>query len=229
MKTCRVKVFDELRWFVNKKAGKEWHEVLFVHKSTIRDAATSLGIPPPEIVRIELNGKPAHLYTGINDHDQVELYSGNLEGTSFILDVHLGTLARYMRMLGFDCYYRNDLSDEEIIERGEKEERTVLTRDLGILKNSRIKAGYFIRNTDPEKQLKETVRAFNLKFWFKPFSRCMNCNGILTKIDKMSVKKLVPEGTWSQKNEFFQCSQCSKIYWKGSHYHRMQQFIAQIR
>lgn len=228
MKTCFVKVFDDLQFFRKGKSSEERHSFSFIHKSTIRDVATSLGIPPPEIQFIKLNNQPVNLDNAVDDKNEIELYSGVLSGNSFILDVHLGTLTRYLRMLGFNCYYRNNLHDDEIINLSLKEERVILTRDLGILKNSKVKKGYFIRETKPEMQLRETIKKFNLSGQFNPFSLCMNCNGELIATTKSSIKKLVPAETYETYSQFFQCSQCSKIYWKGSHFHNMQQFISQL-
>ncbi|NIR50597.1 twitching motility protein PilT, partial [candidate division KSB1 bacterium] len=102
----------------------------------------------------------------------------------FILDVHLGKLAKQLRMIGFDTLYQNHLDDDEIIEIGLKEKRIILTRDKGLLKNKKVTHGYWIRSSRPEEQLKEVVHRFDLQSRIRPFQRCMECNGLIKSIDK---------------------------------------------
>jgi len=228
MKTCLVHVNGDLQFFIAKKHKEEKIRHTFIHKTTIRDVASSLGILPPEIQVILLNGKPASIDSVVDDNDFITLDSGSLSADSFILDVHLGKLARYIRMLGFDSFYRNDLADDEIIEIAHKENRAILTRDTGILKNKKVRSGYFLRNTMPELQLKEVITIFNLSGQFKSFSRCMNCNGKLAEVEKRMVKELVPTGAWLEHDQFFQCEHCHQVYWKGTHFYKMQDFISRV-
>lgn len=228
MKTCSVKVNGGLQFFIAKKHKEKWIRHTFIHKTTIRDVASSLGILPPEIQVISLNDKPATMETVVDDNDDITLDSGLLTGCSFILDVHLGKLTRYLRMIGFDSYYRNDLAEDEIMEIANRENRSILTRDTGILKNKKVLSGYFLRNTMPELQLKEVVEIFNLSEQFNAFSRCMNCNGKLAEVEKLKIKELVPTGAWQEHDQFFQCENCHQVYWQGTHFHKMQDFISQI-
>jgi uncharacterized protein with PIN domain len=151
-----------------------------------------------------------------------------LRETRFIADVHLGRLARYLRMMGFDTIYRNDLEDHEIITIAESENRIVLTRDLQILKNNRVTHGYFLRSGKPGIQAREVIRRFDLKGKIKPFHRCMECNGPIQKVRKEDIRHLMPPRTRDFYNDFFQCSHCQRIYWKGSHYFEMSQWIEKI-
>jgi len=144
-----------------------------------------------------------------------------LREVKFILDVHLGTLARYLRMTGFDTLYRNDLEDEEIVNISVDEKRIILTRDRQILKNGKVTHGYYVRNTNPARQLDEIVHRFDLKEKFNPFHRCMICNGIIETIDKKAVLDQLPLITSQAFNEFYRCKSCLKVYWKGSHYTRL--------
>lgn len=151
-----------------------------------------------------------------------------LRETKFVLDVHLGTLARYLRMAGFDTVYRNDLDDPEIAAIAGEEKRIVLTRDIGILKRNEVRRGYWVRNTDPDKQLKEVVKRFHLNTELNPFKRCIRCNGVIRKVPKQDVFHLLPSATKKNYTDFSRCADCGNIYWKGSHYRKMVEKIKTV-
>ncbi len=146
----------------------------------------------------------------------------------FVLDVHLGRLAAHLRMLGLDTLYRNDYADEELAQISSAEQRIVLTRDRGVLKRSIVVYGYYVRETDPEQQLIEVIRRFNLTRFVRPFHRCLHCNGLLEPVDKEKIADRLEPRTQQYFHEFHLCTNCGKIYWKGSHYDRMQRLIEQI-
>jgi uncharacterized protein with PIN domain len=132
-------------------------------------------------------------------------------------------------MLGFDTLYRNDFRDEELAQISSREERILLTRDQGLLKRSMVKHGYWIRATLPREQVVEVVRYFGLLPLINPFGRCVHCNSPLETVRKeLIVHRLLPE-TRQYYDEFFVCPACDRIYWKGSHYQRMCNFIEKIR
>ena len=93
-------------------------------------------------------------------------------------------------MLGFDTKYQNYFTDYQIISISVKENRTILTRDLGILKHSDVTHGYWIRNTKPVKQIEEVVGRFNLRNNIEEFSRCIICNSKLNTVDKEKINRL---------------------------------------
>lgn len=148
-------------------------------------------------------------------------------GPRFICDVHLGTLARRLRLLGFDTVYRNDLEDDEIVRIAGKERRIVLTRDGGIL-NRRGGEGYRPDSIFPDEQVREVVSAFGLKERISPFSRCIACNGDIAPVDRESVMALVPPRSGRFMKRFWQCRGCGKIYWQGSHYEKMLRWIDDV-
>ncbi len=145
-----------------------------------------------------------------------------------MLDVHLGRLAAYLRLLGFDTLYRNDYDDPELAQISNAEDRVLLTRDLGLLKRSLVNRGYFVRNTKPAQQLGEIVRQFNLAGANRPFHRCLNCNGILQSVEKEAIADRLWPRTQQFYGEFHLCPSCGNIYWKGSHYERMQKFVDEV-
>ncbi len=148
------------------------------------------------------------------------------EPIRFILDVHLGKLARWLRLLGFDTLYRNDYDDPEIVAIAVAEGRTVLTRDTGIIKRRAVTRGYLVQSTDPQEQLREVLDYYQLHNQHQPFHRCLACNGILTAVDKTAILDQLEPKTIRYYDSFFQCANCGKIYWQGSHYERMQEFVA---
>ena len=144
----------------------------------------------------------------------------------FVLDGHLGKLAAYMRLMGFDTQYRNDWDDTTLAEISSREKRILLTRDRGLLKRGRVKFGYWVRSKDPKGQLVEILDRFRLGSQAQPFSRCARCNGLLQAVEKASVFNQLEKKTQLFYDEFHQCQQCGQVYWKGSHFNRMENFIS---
>jgi len=147
----------------------------------------------------------------------------------FILDVHLGKLARLLRMAGFDTIYRNDLDDPEIIQIAEDEDRIVLTRDRGILKNKRVKHGHFVESRYAREQLREIIDVFELKESIRFLSRCIACNGTIAEVSKEEIEEELKPGTNQYFNDFFRCRDCGKVYWEGSHFDRMMNFYEEMK
>lgn len=143
----------------------------------------------------------------------------------FVLDIHLGKLATSLRLLGFDTLYRNDYADEELARISSTEERILLTRDRGLLMRSIVVHGYYVRNTDPQLQIVEVMQRFNLYQLASPFQRCLRCNGLLESVPKEAIAEQLPESVRLHVNEFYRCQNCKQVYWKGSHYEKLQQFI----
>jgi uncharacterized protein with PIN domain len=146
----------------------------------------------------------------------------------FILDVHLGRLARFLRLLGFDAYWENDLDDYEIIRCSVNDRRIILTRDKGLLANSQAINGYRILSQKPDEQLMEVFIRFDLKGHTQPFSRCMECNGLLDPVNKEEISDFLLPGTREYYSDFKKCSGCGRIYWEGSHYERMRKYIDSV-
>lgn len=150
------------------------------------------------------------------------------EPIRFILDVHLGKLARWLRLLGFDTLYRNDLDDPEIVEIATTEGRTILTRDGGIMKRRAATRGYLVQSTEPQEQLREVLDYYQLRDHIQPFHRCLVCNGLLTPVEKAMILDQLEPKTIHYYDSFFQCTECGKIYWQGTHYERMREFLARL-
>ena len=213
----------------------------FPNNPSIKDAIEATGPPHTEVAAIFVNGKSVGFNYLLQNRDEVHVYGHeqhlarggeialpNLPAQKprFILDVHLGDLARYLRLLGFDTFYQaKDPGDKAIADIAQHSQRVVLTRDIGLLKRSAIHYGYWIRNTFPKKQLREVMDRYNLQAWCQPFTRCMHCNGLIQPVEKSSILHLLKDGIRRDYDAFWQCAECKNIYWKGSHYDRLEDFV----
>ncbi len=210
---------------------------------SLGEAIESLGIPCSEVDLVLVNSEPASLDQRLFENDVVSVYpifetldiselkgkhSSALRVSRFILDAHLGKLAKYLRMLGFDTLYRNDYGDEEIIDLAAKDNRIILSRDKLLLQSRRVTHGYYIRATEKHKQLREVVRKFDLYSQFKSFSRCMTCNAGLVPKSRQEISHLVQPDILNLYEEYYFCPACGKVYWQGSHFKRMESFIREL-
>lgn len=221
--------------FLNYKQKEKPLEVSFSGNPGIKDIIESLGVPHVEIQLIRVNSIPVDFSYHIKNADKVEIspFSSGVVPSeknrpSFILDVHLGKLARYLRMMGFDSIYRNNFSDPELVTLSCKENRILLTRDIGILKYGCLRYGYWVRSTVALEQAKEIASHYNLCSSVLPFSLCMECNSSLLKVSKSQIEEQIPPLTRKYYDSFSQCVNCQKIYWQGSHYNRMNNLLKQI-
>jgi uncharacterized protein with PIN domain len=235
--------YEELNDFLPAHKKKVPFIALIKGNPAVKDVIESFNVPHTEVDLILVNGIPKAFDYRIHDGDFISVFpvfellnidsvkkqGKSLRTTKFILDVHLGKLARYLRFFGFDTYYRNDLDDDEIIMRSVSERRIILTRDKGILKNGSVTHGYYVRNQKPRRQLQEIIDKFDLKEKIKPFSRCSCCNGRIRKVSKQSVISHLKPLTIKHFNEFFQCTECKNIYWEGSHFEKLSKWIRQFR
>lgn len=142
----------------------------------------------------------------------------------FIADCHLGKVAKYLRLFGFDTLYFQTIDDNDIIDIAKKENRVVLTSDKELFERMKTKALY-IPHGEFEIQLKYIFLRFDLLDKINPFSRCIACNGKLEKVDKYSLMKDLKIKTKIFHDNFEKCKQCGKIYWHGDHYKKMFKFV----
>ncbi|MCF7792223.1 MAG: Mut7-C ubiquitin/RNAse domain-containing protein [Victivallales bacterium] len=239
-KTAYFRFYEELNDFLNTKIKKIRFPYQFKGTVSVKDLIESIGVPHTEVDLILANGRSVNFKYRVRDEDNISVYPvfekfdistlqhlrpEPLRDVKFVVDVNLGKLGKNLRMFGFNTKYSNRYTDSEIIEISAAENRIILTRDIGILKNSKVTHGYWVRNTSPQKQLSEILNYFDLHHKIKPFTRCLVCNGVLEDIDKKDISSRIPENTRRYFNEFKICSNCCKIYWKGSHYEKMKRTI----
>jgi uncharacterized protein with PIN domain len=244
MATATIRFYEELNDFLPARKQKQDLTVVFTRGNSVKDMIESLGVPHTEIDLILVNHAPVDFSYKVRDQDMISVYPifetfdistlnrlrpEPLRRVRFILDTHLGKLARYLRMLGFDTLYDNRINDIDLAKiAGSGGQRIVLTRDVGLLKHKRINHGYFVRATQPRKQLVELLDRFDLRRQVTPFKRCVHCNGLLEPVQKPAVRGQVPEGIYRKFQVFVRCSCCGQIYWQGSHYERMHNYIRML-
>ena len=209
----------------------------------VREMIEGFGIPHVEVGLILVNGEPVAWEHRLQDGDRVAVYPPwvNLEpqvfvslrparppSGRFVLDVHLGKLARWLRLLGFDAAYANGYDNETLAQIASTEKRILLTRDRRLLMRSAVKYGHWVRTDDPREQLREIVQWYDLVPLFKPFTRCADCNGRLAPVPKEEIIELLPPLTARIYDDNTRCTNCGKIYWPGSHLKRITSLLEEI-
>ncbi|MFC1508815.1 Mut7-C RNAse domain-containing protein [Candidatus Omnitrophota bacterium] len=243
-KKAHFRFYEELNDFLPAGKKKIRFPYEFQGKPSIKDAIEALGVPHTEVDLVLANGESVSFSYHLHNNDTISVYpvfeslditpvihlrEKPLRDLKFILDVHLGKLARYLRMLGFDTLYENSHDDFTIVRLSSEQKRIILTRDTGLMKMKEVTHGYRIRSENPEDQVVEVLQRFDARSSVKPLCRCLVCNGLIIKIAKEDIIHLLEEKTKRYYDEFYQCPSCQKVYWKGSHYLRMKQFIKRIR
>ncbi|HZS02109.1 MAG TPA: Mut7-C RNAse domain-containing protein [Chloroflexota bacterium] len=248
MAMVSVRFYAELGDFVLPSR----RQVTFTHsvpdRASVKDVIESLGVPHTEVDLVLVNGESVDFSYQVQDGDRISVYPvfeslditplvrvrpQPLREPRFVLDTHLGKLAGYLRLLGFDTLYRNDYADPLLVQLARQERRILLTRDRGLLKHRLVTHGYHVWETDPRRQVVEVLRRFDLAGAVAPFRRCLRCNGLLVPVPKREVAEQLPPKTRQYYDDFRRCAGCGRVYWKGSHYDRMlglvQSVLAQLR
>ena len=244
MKRAHFRFYAELNDFFAKEKKGQLQEHYFKGKQSIKDRIESLGVPHPEVFLIIVNGSPVDFSYYLKDNDFVSVYpvfksitidsdfklrADYKEPYQFVLDVHLGKLANYLRMLGFDTYYRNDYADAKLAQISDCNQRILLTRDCDLLKRKRVTYGYYIREDDPQEQLYSVLKRYNLFSKAGEKGRCIHCNSLLVSVAKEKIIDRLEAKTKKYYQDFYLCPQCDQIYWQGSHYQNMKNLISKLK
>lgn len=235
--------YEELNDFLPPERRKHDIEYAFTRRASVKDMIEALGVPHPEVELIIANGESVGFDYLVRDGDRIAVYpvfeafdvsselkvrNRVLRTPHFVLDVHLGALARYLRLCGFDTLYRNDYEDEELARISATQNRILLTRDRNLLKRGIITHGYCVRHDAPREQLGEIFRRFDLMDATEPFTRCARCNGPLEDVDKAGVVHRLEPLTRKHYDRFRQCTECGRLYWRGSHVASMKARIDEL-
>jgi uncharacterized protein with PIN domain/sulfur carrier protein ThiS len=238
---ANFRFYAELNEFLPKVSQYQTLHITFKDCQSVKHLIESNGIPHTEVDMVLVNGQSVDFSYLVRQGDRVAVYPvfesmgispllklrpAPLRVARFVLDGHLGRLAAYLRMLGFDALYRNDYDDLELAQISAEQKRILLTRDRGLLKRSLVTRGYCLRTRDPRQQLLDVVRRFDLFDQIQPFTRCMACNGNLRPVDKAEIEAQLQPLTRRYFQEFSHCDRCGQIYWKGSHHEHMQTLLA---
>lgn len=244
IRTAFFRFYQELNDFLSEEQRKTTFPYEFIGTPSIKNTIEAIGVAHTEIDLILVDGKSVGFDCRMQGGEYVSVYpvfesfditpllhlrSKPLRKTKFVVDVNLGKLAQKLRLLGLDTLYRNDFIDTEIVKLSLLEKRIILTRDKGILKYSAVTHGYWIRNEDPKRQLREVVSRLQLENIFKPFTRCSNCNELLHPVDKTLLQDRLLNDTLLSFNVFMECKGCKKIYWRGSHYDCICEWINELK
>ena len=203
--------------------------------ATAKHMIEALGVPHTEVGQLFVNGRVAGLDQLLEDGDRVTVFpagDGAEPGAAresgpprLVADAHLGGLARYLRMAGFDTLYSNDLTDDTVEALAIEDDRIILTRDRELLKRRTITHGCFVHATRPEDQFREIARRLDLAGMAHPFSLCLHCNAPLRAVPKAEVLAQLPDAVRQTQDSFSKCDRCGRVFWKGSHYRRMAALI----
>jgi len=240
MNIAFIRFYEELNDFLPPDKRKALYSVHFPGDPAVKQVIEAEGVPHTEIDLILINGISVPLTEKVHSNDRISVYPvfesfdispvntirlKPLREPKFVLDVHLGRLARYLRMLGFDSLYNNAYPDHEIVRISLEEERTILTRNRKLLMLKVIERGAWIRNEMVTGQVIEVIRRLDLVNAIRLFSRCTLCNGTLEPSDEISVKLLFPGYRWLPGTLFYRCPRCRHIYWNGTHCERFTTWI----
>ncbi len=235
--------YEELNDFLPRERRKIAFEFAFNGTPSVKDCVEAIGVPHPEVDLILVDDESVGFDHLLRGGERVAVYPvferlditplthlrpKPLREARFILDVHLGKLARYLRLLGFDTKYERDCDDATLAATSSTERRILLTRDKGLLKRSEVSRGHWLRNTQPRLQIAEVVAAFDLYGAVRVFSRCMICNHVLETVDEDTVRDELPAGLRGRLARIARCRGCDRLYWPGSHYDKLVDLVTRV-
>lgn len=238
-----LRFYAELRDFLSSDRKSGLVTRSFDVAGSVKDMIESCGVPHTEVEVILANGIAVDFSYQVRDRDRISIYPSfrdfdveptwrvspePLPAPRFVLDSHLGKLARYLRLLGLDSAYDVEWTDPELVEISIREDRILLTSDRGLLMHGVLTRGYFVRAIDPHLQLTEVARRFDLISWLDAFTRCMACNGELRAVEKEEIADRLPPRTRQHYDDFRRCADCERIFWKGSHYTQLQEVVDRV-
>ena len=232
LKNARFHFDAEFRPLLPYDKRLDGFDLSFRGPQSVKHLIESLGVPHTEIGPLTANGESIGLDYIVHDGDQIEVRPVASEicptEPRFVLDGHLGRLNSHLRMLGLDCFYENHYDDDTLFRLSVDENRILLTRDRRLLMRKLMTQGYLVRSLDPAQQFHETVRRYGLQKWVRPFQRCIHCNHLLEPVAKEIILDRLEPLTKLYFDDFRICPACQQIYWKGSHFEKMQRLIADL-
>lgn len=230
MRSVQVQISGPLRDFAD---GSSTANVEFELPVGLRDLIQSTGIPHVEVGAVTVDGELADWSRRIDGGEEILLQSRYPlthppADPRFVADVHLARLARDLRLFGFDAIWDSELDDPDLVEVSLADHRILLTRDLGLLMRSRLREGTYVRATEHRAQLMEVLRRFELRSVLAPFTRCLECNGLIAEIPKGEATQRVPESVAARHDRFTTCRDCRRVYWPGSHHDRLARIVQDV-
>jgi uncharacterized protein with PIN domain len=240
--TIRLTFHGDLGFFRRSRLGGEIVERTLHEKTSVKDVIESCAVPHPEVGSILVDGQPVNFAHVVEKNAMVDVYPVQSLPTQFekhqlqihcikrfVVDGHLGKLARNLRLLGFDVAYDQQAQDRQLLGVMESEDRALLTRDRRLLMHAIVKAGYCPRSQNSDEQTIEVIRRFDLFDSIAPFTRCLRCNAPLQEVAKADVIEKLEPLTKIYYERFRRCTGCGQIYWAGSHFSKLQKRLDEIR
>jgi uncharacterized protein with PIN domain/sulfur carrier protein ThiS len=239
-----IRFYEELNDFLPSRYSKQTLKKELLLPTTVKDLVESYGIPHTEVDLILVNGESVSFEHKIADQDRISVYpvfesfditpvihlqERPLRDLKFFAEKYLWKLTRLLRLLGVNVVYDSTLTNKQVIELIVSSKKILLTRSAQQLMHSAISRGYCVRSDDPFVQTIEVMKRFDLADQIVPFSRCMLCNGLIDKISQQAAESQLDIKTVTYYSEYFQCSDCKRFYWKGSHYRQLQLLVDRVR
>jgi uncharacterized protein with PIN domain len=222
-----VVVVAELTLFLRPRFRRGPVQIPCDGVSSLGHMVESIGVPLTEVGSLLVNGEPAESGYRPAPGDQVQVLATprpeRLHLARFVLDVHLGTVARRLRLVGVDAAYVRDAEDNALIEQANAERRVLLTQDRGLLCRRKLWRGAYVRGTRPDDQFADVLSRFAPPL--APWTRCTACNGRLAPARKADVEPLLQSGTRRTYAAFSRCWSCGQVYWRGAHSRRLDEII----
>lgn len=232
--------YEELNDYLPEENRKEWFDLTIEPGTPLRNVFEKLGVPTNEIDLILVNQRSKRLDYHLQNEDRISVYpifelfdissvseirDKPLRNLKFIGDVHLGRLCKYLRMLGFDTLDFKNYPVDQLIKLSRQDHRILLSKDQKLGKNPNVNHWYWIRSSDPLEQIRDLYGKLDLAGSLDPLTRCIKCNNEIAPVSKEEVREKLQARTAKYYEGFFQCPNCERIYWKGSHYDHMLEFI----
>jgi len=241
---AEFRFYEELNDFLAPPRRRRTFVHGFDGTPAVKDVIESFGVPHTEVDLILVNGHSVRFGHRLHGRERVAVYPmferfdirplhrlrpRPLRRPRFVLDVHLGALARRLRLLGFDALYENNFDDPTLVALSSRERRILLTRDVGLLKHGAVTHGHWLRSIKPDAQLREVIAAFHLQRETAPFTRCLVCNAELRPIARAAVRERVPARVYARRRAFRECVSCKRLYWRGTHYQALERLARGVR
>lgn len=228
---AEIAVADELELFLRPRDRLGPVQVTCDGVSSLGHVVESIGVPLTEVGSLLVNGGPAAPGYRLSDGDAVQVLAlsrpERMDTARFVLDVHLGTVARRLRLVGVDTAYSRDADDDALIEQANDEQRVLLTQDRGLLHRRKLWRGAYVRGANPDAQFADVLGRFVPVL--APWTRCPACNGLLSATHKADVEPLLQPGTRRSYDAFSRCRTCGRVYWRGAHSRRLEATIESAR
>jgi uncharacterized protein with PIN domain len=150
----------------------------------------------------------------------------------FVADAMLKKLARWLRILGFEALYPDDIADSRVIAVAKQKRAVLLTQDVELCgRAARQRIGcYLVPRVATERQIACVMRKFDLRIeGFPSRTLCPQCNGALREVGKAQVRGKVYPQVYARHRKFWVCARCGKVYWRGTHWEKIKKAVGRIK